>query len=120
MAIHQNHDYSHIVDLESKDESRNQGGIESFSNRLLVKSILMTLEDADWQVDRYGLSRTFRWTRRHVLNEAALHGDPRVSRVHAQTARVDRAPAVGPELEATVQSCSEQPELMAQCEYDAV
>ena len=56
----------------SKDESRNQGGIEAFGNRLLVKSILMTLEDADWQVDRYGLSRTFRWTRWHLLNEAAL------------------------------------------------
>ena len=37
MAIHQNHDYRHIVDLESKGESRNQGGIESFGNRLLVQ-----------------------------------------------------------------------------------
>jgi hypothetical protein len=40
MAIHQNHDYRHIVDLESK--RGDQGGIESFGNRLLVKSILMT------------------------------------------------------------------------------
>ena len=54
MAVHQNHDYRHIVDLESK--GGNQGGIESFGNRLLVKSILMTLEDADWQVDGSGLS----------------------------------------------------------------
>ena len=65
MAIHQNHDYRHIVDLESKGESRNQGGIESFRNRLFVKSILMTLEDADWQVDGSGLSRIFRKTRWH-------------------------------------------------------
>jgi hypothetical protein len=75
MAIHQNHGYRHIVDLESKDESRNQSGIESFRNRLLVKSILMTLEDADWQVDGSGLSRIFRRTRWHLLNEAALQAE---------------------------------------------
>jgi hypothetical protein len=75
MAIHQNHDYRHIVDLESKGDSRNQGGIESFGNRLLVKSILMTLEDADWQVDGSGLSRIFRKTRWHLLNEAALQAE---------------------------------------------
>ena len=75
MAIHQNHDYRHIVDLESKGDSRNQGGIESFGNRLLVKSILMTLEDADWQVHGPGLSRTFRKTRWHLLNEAALQAE---------------------------------------------
>ena len=87
----------------SKDESRNQGGIESFGNRLLVKSILMTLEDADWQVDRYGLSRTFRWTRWHLLNEAALQAEiHEFPAFDSQTARVDRAPAVGPELEATL------------------
>jgi hypothetical protein len=77
MAIHQNHDYRHIVDLESKGQSRNQGGIESFGNRLLVKSILMTLEDADWQVDGSGLSRIFRRTRWHLLNEAALQAETR-------------------------------------------
>jgi hypothetical protein len=80
MAIHQNHDYRHIVDLESKGESRNQGGIESFGNRLLVTSIMMTLEDADWQVNASGLSRIFRKTRWHLVNEAALraeiHGVP--------------------------------------------
>ncbi len=74
-AIHQNHDYRHIVDLESKGESRNQGGIESFNNRLLVESILMTLEDADWQVDGSGVSRVFRRTRWHLLNEAALRAE---------------------------------------------
>ena len=74
-AIHQNHDYRHIVHLESKGESRNQGGIESFGNRLLVQSILMTLEDADWQVDGSGLSRIFRKTRWHFLNEAALQAE---------------------------------------------
>ena len=77
LAIHQNHDYRHIVDLESKGESRNQGGIESFGNRLLVKSILMTLEDADWQVDEAGLTRIFRRTRWHLLNEAALRAEIR-------------------------------------------
>jgi len=77
MAIHQNHDYRHIVDLESKGESRNQGGIESFDNRLLVKSILMTLEDADWQVDGSGLSRIFHKSRWHLLNEAALQAEIR-------------------------------------------
>jgi hypothetical protein len=77
MAIHQNHDYRHIVDLESKGQSRNQGGIESFGNRLLVNSILMTLEDADWQVDEGGLSRIFRRSRWHVLNEAALQAEIR-------------------------------------------
>jgi hypothetical protein len=75
MAIHQNHDYRHIVDLESKGESRNQGGIESFRNRLLVKSIVMTLEDADRQIDGSGLSRIFHWTRWHLLNEAALQAE---------------------------------------------
>jgi hypothetical protein len=74
-AVHQNHDYRHIVDLESKGETRNQGGIESFGNRLLVQSILMTLEDADWQIDTSGLSRIFRWTRWHLLNEAALQAE---------------------------------------------
>jgi hypothetical protein len=75
MAIHQNHDYRHIVDLESKGESRNQGGIESFGNRLLVKSILMTLEDADWQVEGSGRARRCRKTRWHFLNEAALQAE---------------------------------------------
>jgi hypothetical protein len=75
MAIHQNHDYRHILDLESKGQSRLQGGIESFGNRLLVKSILMTLEDADWRVDRTGLSPLFRRTRTHLLNEAALRAE---------------------------------------------
>ena len=76
MAIHQNHDYRHIVDLESKGgESHNQGGIESFRNRLLVKSILMTLEDANWQVDGSGITRVFRRTRKHLLNEAALQAE---------------------------------------------
>ncbi len=77
MAIHQNHDYRHIIDLVSKGDSRNQGGIESFGNRLLVKSILMTLEDADWQIDSSGMSRVFRKTRWHVLNEAALQAEIR-------------------------------------------
>ena len=77
MAIHQNHDYRHIFDLESKGQERNQSGIESFRNRLLVESILMTLEDADWQIDGSGLSRIFRRTRRHLLNEAALQAEIR-------------------------------------------
>jgi hypothetical protein len=77
MAVHQNHDYRHIVDTESKGDSRNQGGIESFRNRLLVESILMTLEDADWQVDGSGLSRVFRRTRWHLVNEAALQAEIR-------------------------------------------
>jgi hypothetical protein len=76
-AIHQNHDYRHIVDLAAKGESRNQGGVESFGNRLLVDSLLMTLEDADWQVDGVGLSRTFHWSRWHLLNEAALQAELR-------------------------------------------
>ena len=75
MAIHQNHDYRHIVDLGPKGESNNQSGIESFGNRLLVKSILMTLEDADWRVNESGLSRIFRTTRWHILNEAALQAE---------------------------------------------
>jgi hypothetical protein len=74
-AIHQNHDYRHIVHVDSKGESRNQGGIESFHNRRLVESILMTLEDADWQIDPSGLSRIFRKTRWHLLNEAALQAE---------------------------------------------
>jgi hypothetical protein len=74
-AIHQNHDYRHIVDLGPKGESNSQSGIESFGNRLFVKSILMTLEDADWQVDESGLSRIFRRTRWHILNEAALQAE---------------------------------------------
>jgi hypothetical protein len=73
MAIHQNHDYRHIVDVKSKGGS--QGGIESFGNRLLVTSILMTLEDANWQVDQTGLSPIFRRTRWHLLNEAALQAE---------------------------------------------
>ena len=119
MAIHQNHDYRHIVDLESK---RDQGGIESFGNRHLVKSILMTLEDADWQVDRYGLSRTFRWSRRHVLNEAALQAE-----IHEFPAFM-RKPLVWVARQQWdrnwkrryAELLSEQPELMAQCEYDTV
>jgi hypothetical protein len=75
MAIHQNHDYRHIVDLGPKGESNNQSGIESFRNRLLVKSILMTLEDADWRVNESGFFRTFRTTRWHILNEAALQSE---------------------------------------------
>jgi hypothetical protein len=74
-AIHQNHDYRHIVQVSTKGESRNQGGIESFRNRLLVESILLTLEDADWRLDRSGLSRTFRRTRWHLVNEAALQAE---------------------------------------------
>ena len=77
MAIHQNHDYRHIVDLESKTGERSQGGVESFRNRILVKSILMSLEDADWQLDEPGLHRIFRRTRRHLLNEAALQAEIR-------------------------------------------
>jgi hypothetical protein len=73
MAIHQNHDYRHIVDVGSKRGS--QGGIESFGNRLLVPSILMTLEDANWQVDQSGLAPIFRRTRWHLLNEAALRAE---------------------------------------------
>jgi hypothetical protein len=75
MAIHQNHDYRHIVDLEWQGQERSQSGIESFRNRLLVDSILMTLEDADWQIDGSGLSRIFRRTRCHLLNEAALQAE---------------------------------------------
>ncbi|NMO90289.1 hypothetical protein [Actinomycetospora sp. TBRC 11914] len=74
-AIHQNHDYRHIVGVATKGESRNQGGIESFRNRLLVESILLTLEDADWRLDHSGLSRTFRKTRWHLVNEAALQAE---------------------------------------------
>ena len=55
MAIHQNHDYRHIVDLESKGGK--PGAVSSPSaTASCVKSILMTLEDADWQVDGSGLS----------------------------------------------------------------
>jgi len=76
MAIHQNHDYRHVVDLELQ-AGDSQGGVESFRNRILVKSILMTLEDADWQVDGSGLHRIFRKTRWHLLNEAALQAEIR-------------------------------------------
>lgn len=75
LAIHQNHDYRHIVHVETKGISRNQGGIEAFGNRLLIKSLIMSLEDADWQMDRGGLSRLFRWTRWRLLNEAALQAE---------------------------------------------
>jgi hypothetical protein len=40
-----------------------------------VKSILMTIEDADWQVDGSGLSRIFRKSRWHLLNEPALQAE---------------------------------------------
>jgi hypothetical protein len=121
-AIHQNHDYRHIVDLESKGESRNQGGIESFNNRLLVKSILMTLEDADWQVDGSGLSRIFRWTRWHILNEAALFAE-----VHELPAPI-RKPLVWIARQQWdrnwkqryAELLSEQPELVTQGETSAV
>jgi hypothetical protein len=75
MAIHQNHDYRHILDLDYNGRPRAQSGIESFRNRLLVKSILMTLDDADWRVDGTGLSPLFRKTRSHLLNEAALQAE---------------------------------------------
>jgi hypothetical protein len=88
MAIHQNHDYRHIVDVDYQGQFPNQGGIESFGNRLLVKSILMTLEDADWQLDESGLSRIFRKSRWHLLNEAALQAE-----IHEFPALV-RAPLV--------------------------
>jgi hypothetical protein len=35
----------------------------------------MTLEDANWRVNESGLSRTFRATRWHILNEAALQSE---------------------------------------------
>lgn len=76
-AVHQNHDYRHIVHLETKGESHNQGGIESFGNRRLVESIMLTLEDADWRLDESGLSRICRKTRWHLLNEAALQAEIR-------------------------------------------
>lgn len=75
MAVHQNHDYGHIKDVQAKGQSRNQGGVESFGNRCLVKSIIMTLEDADWKLDHSGLSRNFHWSRWHILNEAALQAE---------------------------------------------
>jgi hypothetical protein len=122
MAIHQNHDYRHIVDLESKGESRNQGGIESFRNRLFVKSILMTLEDADWQIDEAGLSRIFRRTRWHILNEAALrsetHGYPALIRkplVWIARQQWDRN-----WKQRYAELLSEQPELIVQGEKYAV
>ena len=103
MAIHQNHDYRHIVHVDAKGESRNQGGIESFGNRLLVESITMTLEDADWQVDRLRPVPHLPQDALAPLERGrAPGGDSRTSRVDPQAARVDRAPAVGPELEATL------------------
>ena len=107
---------------ESKGEARNQGGIESFGNRLLVTSILMTLEDADWQVDASGLSRLFRKTRWHVLNEAALQAE-----IHELPALI-RKPLVSIARQQWdrhwkqryAHLLSEQPELVAQGENYAV
>jgi hypothetical protein len=123
MAIHQNHDYRHIVDLESNGQERNnQGGIESFRNRLLVKSILMTLEDADWQVDVSGLSRIFRRTRWHLLNEAALqaeiHEFPAV--IRGPLVRIARQQWDRNWRRRYAELLSEQPELIAQGEIYAV
>jgi hypothetical protein len=120
MAIHQNHDYRHIVDVESK--RGNVGGIESFGNRLLVKSILMTLEDADWQVDESGLSRIFHRTRWHLLNEAALQAE-----IHEYPALI-RKPLVWIARQQWdrnwkkryAELLSEQPELIVQGEKYAV
>jgi hypothetical protein len=120
MAIHQNHDYRHIVDLESK--GGNQSGIESFGNRLLVKSILMTLEDADWKVDESGLSRIFHMTRWHLLNEAALQAE-----IHEYPALI-RKPLVWIARQQWdrnwkrryAELLSEQPELIVQGEKYAV
>ncbi len=79
MAIHQNHDYRHTVGVEQKSVpasmNASQGGIESFGNRALVETIMMTLEDTDWKLDEQGLSRNFLWTRWHLLNEAALQAE---------------------------------------------
>jgi hypothetical protein len=121
MAIHQNHDYRHIVDLEWVGQHRSQSGIESFRNRLLVKSILMTLEDADWQVDGSGLSPIFRRTRRHLLNEAALQAE-----IHELPALI-RKPLVWISRQQWdrnwkrryAELLSEQPELVAQGEIYA-
>ena len=87
MAIHQNHDYRHIVDLESKPAT---GAVSVFGNRLLVKSILMTLEDADWQVDESGLPHLHQ-DPLAPLNEAALKGEIHEYPADAQAARMDRA-----------------------------
>jgi hypothetical protein len=75
MAIHQNHDYRHIVDLAEKGQASIQGGIESFENRCLVQSIMMTLEDANWTMKPSGLCPNFRWSRWHLLNEIALQAE---------------------------------------------
>lgn len=75
VAIHQNHDYRHIVDFAQKGPASIQGGIESFRNRCLVETIMMTLEDADWQMKPSGLCRNFQWTRWHLLNEVALQAE---------------------------------------------
>ena len=72
MAIHQNHDYRHFVDFAEKGQVSIQGGIESFKNRCLVKTIMMTLEDANWKMNASGLCTNFQWSRWHLLNEIAL------------------------------------------------
>lgn len=73
--VHQNHDYRHIPGVQDRGQGHIQGSIEAFGNRRLVKSIMMTLEDANWKLTPEGLSRNFHWTRWHMLNEAALQAE---------------------------------------------
>ena len=108
--------------MESKGQARNQGGIESFGNRLLVKSILMTLEDADWQVDESGLSRIFRRTRSHLLNEAALQAEIREfpALIRKRLAWIARQQWDRNWKRRYAELLSEQPDLIAQGENYAV
>ena len=82
----------------------------------------MTLEDADWQVDESGLSRIFRRTRWHLLNEAALQAE-----IHEYPALI-RKPLVWIARQQWdrnwkqryAELLSEQPELIVQGETYAV
>ncbi|WP_367875293.1 hypothetical protein [Luteolibacter sp. Populi] len=74
-AIHQNHNYNHIHKVEQKGQGFNQGGIEAFDNRALVDSLIMSLEDADWQLEPSGMTRNSRWSRWRFINEAALQAE---------------------------------------------
>ena len=102
-AIHQNHDYRHIVHVASKGESRNQGGIESFTQPP-PRGV-----DPDDPRGRGLAARRIR-PLSHLPQDPlaprergrAPGGGPRPARADPQAARVDRPPAVGPELEATL------------------
>jgi hypothetical protein len=73
LAVHQNHDYSHVVSDGSSQSV--WSGEEAFANRRLVLSgFLMTLDDANFRMDSGMLVPNRKWGHRCWFHQLALAG----------------------------------------------